>query len=226
MQRVEPGLAGADRAPRPVAPLRLRLQCFALAPQIAMLGRATHYRQQLFVLEWFLDVVEGAVVHRADRRLQARLRRHQNYDGLGVVRANRGQDVETGDVGHSDVRDYQLWLQRSDLLETFLSAKRRVRDEPLVLEQNAYRVENAHLVIDDENRRSRRCDPRHFSLFATALGVFRVPSLPSLGRNTVNLVPARLPCLSTRMKPCCASTARCTIERPSPVPPTFVVTNG
>ncbi len=166
-----------------------------------MLRRATNYRDELFVLERLLDVIEGAIVHRADRRLKARLRRHENHNRLGVVRAHGSQNIQAGDIGHSDVSDYQLGLQCGNLLQTLLPSESRVGDESLALEQNADRVEYAHLVIDDENRRSGCRGGGHYSLFARNLGVFLAPSAPSLGRITVNLVPDRGPSLSTRIKP-------------------------
>ena len=168
-----------------------------------MLRCSAQDRHQLFVLERLLDVVEGAVVHCPNRRLQTRLRRHQNDNCVGVVRAHRGQNVEAGDIRHSDVGDDQVGLECRDLLEAFLAAERSVGNEAFALQKNSNGVENSLLVVDDEDGRGRACDSCHAGLLRFALGVRRrdATSSPSLGMITVNFVPLPLPLPSTRMKP-------------------------
>src|SRR6267378_335703 len=195
-----------------------------------MFGRATHDRHQLLILERLLYVVEGAVVNCTDGRLETGLGRHKDDHRFRVMCSNRRENVEAGHIRHSYVGEYQLRLQGRDLLETLFPAEGSVRSEPFALEQYSNRVEDAHLVIDDENGRRRGRTRRHESTFVDNLGVrFGLrfaPSVPSFGKITVNRVPPRWSGLSTRIKPWCASTARCTIDRPSPLPPDFVVTNG
>ena len=79
-ENVEPRLARADRprdAAALVAPDRL-LQRLCSRREASVLGGAAQDRDQLVVAERLLDVIEGAFVHRLHRRLQRRLRRHEN----------------------------------------------------------------------------------------------------------------------------------------------------
>ena len=166
-----------------------------------MFGRPADDRHQLFVFERLLDVVERPIVDGANGRLQARLRRHENYDCVRIVRAYGCQNVESGNVGHPHVGDDKLRLQGRYLFETFFPAQGGVGNETFALEKNANGVEDSHLVIDDENRCCRSRGRGHaFSTAATA-GDFRAPSFPNFGSITVNRVPAPLLFPSTRMKP-------------------------
>src|SRR5207247_4345102 len=83
--------------------------------------------------------------------------------------------------------------------------------EPLALQEDAEHVQDAELVVDHQNG----------WLLRHAASSFR----RAAGKYTVNVVP--FPSVeSTSTSPRCASTARCTMARPRPVPPTRPVTNG
>ena len=76
--------------------------------------------------------------------------------------------------------------------------------EPFVAEQDAQGIEDSRFVVDHQDRRLLS----HAASSAIILA----------GRKIVNVVPAP-GAESTSTRPRCASTARCTIARPSPLPP-------
>src|ERR1700737_5264197 len=105
--------------------------------------------------------------------------------------SNRCKNVQARHIRHSYVGEYQLRLQGSDLLEALLAAEGRVRSESFALEQYSNGVEDAHLVIDDEDRgRRRRRRPHEASFVVDSLGarfgLRFAPSVPSLGKIIFN----------------------------------------
>ena len=66
-------------------PANRLLERLVLDAQLAMLGGAAENRHQLVVAERLLDVVERALVHRLHRRLQRRLRRHEDHRHVGIA---------------------------------------------------------------------------------------------------------------------------------------------
>ena len=113
--------------------------------------RALEDRQQLVVAERLLDVIEGALVHRLHRRLQRGLRRHEDDGRVRVLLARRGEDLDAADVGHPDVGEHDVGLQLGELRESRPAAVRGVRVEAGVAQQDAERLENPLLVVDDEH---------------------------------------------------------------------------
>ena len=116
-----------------------------------MLGGALEDREQLVVAERLLDVVEGALVHRLHRRLQRRLRGHEDDRRVRILLARRGEDLDAADVRHADVGEHDVRLQLGELLEPARAAVRGVRVEAGVAQQDAERLEDALLVVDDED---------------------------------------------------------------------------
>src|SRR5215213_143566 len=134
-----------------------------------MIDSARHDSDELIVAERLLYVMECALIHRLDRRLQRRLSRHQDYRNVRVLLPDCGEDVETSNRRHPDIAENNVRLQRGDLLETLPAAKCNVRREPLVLEENTQRIDYSRLVIDYEDGRSRL---RAFAHFGSGSPVF------------------------------------------------------
>ena len=136
----------------------------------------------------------------------------------------RGQDLHAADVRHAHVGEHDVGVELADALQARLAAVRDVRREAFVAQQDAERLENAR---SRRRRRARSVFGERRSRDAPcARAACRACRRPFcvLGRITVNRVPCAL--LSTRTRPRCASIARCTTARPSPLPLALVVKNG
>src|SRR5687768_817188 len=99
----------------------------------------------------------------------------------------------------------------ADLLQPGLPSLGRRHLEPFVAEQDPEGVEDSGFVVDYQYRRLLT----HAASSAIILA----------GRKMVKVVPAP-GAESTSTSPRCASTARCTIARPRPLPPGRADTNG
>src|ERR1051325_6429516 len=122
--------------------------------------------------------------------------------------------IESAPLSHPYIPPMKsLWnaCARLERLQARLTALGRGDVEPLPLQQDPEHIQDPHLVVDHQNR----------GLLAHAASSLR----RAAGRYTVKVVP-RPAVESTRTRPRCASTARCTMASPSPVPPTRPVTNG
>jgi len=71
--------------------------------------------------------------------------------GVSGLRAHGGEHLETAHHRHAHVAQHDVGVERGDLLDAGATAERRVRREPLVLEQDSERIENSRLVIDHED---------------------------------------------------------------------------
>src|SRR5438477_26526 len=195
----------------PRAATDLLLELFVLGLEEALLRRPPADRDQVVVGERLLDVVEGALVHRLDGALQRRLCGHQDDRRLGILLAHGGEDVGAGHARHLDVGEHDVGRRSLERLEARLATLGGDHVEPLALEEDTEHVQDAQLVVDHQNR----------WLLRHAASSFR----RAAGKYTVNVVP--FPSVeSTSTSPRCASTARCTMASPRPVPPTRPVTNG
>src|SRR5947209_12775703 len=101
-----------------------------------MLGGATEDRYELVVSEWLLDVIERALVHGLHRRLERRLRGHEDHGTVGIALLGRGEDLDARHVRHADVREDDVWRRTREMLEAALSALREIRREAFVPEEN------------------------------------------------------------------------------------------
>src|SRR5215208_2100798 len=106
---------------------------------------------QLVVSEWLLDVIEGAFVHRLHSRLQRRLRRHQDYRTVWIALSRGCQYFDAGNVWHPNVGEHDVGRGAHEVLERLLAPLCEQRGEALVAEKDVQRVENARLVIHDED---------------------------------------------------------------------------
>src|SRR5437773_5591366 len=204
-------LAERLHEPRALAPTDLLLELFVLGLEEALLRRPPADRDQVVVGKRLLDVVKGALVHRLDGALQRRLRGHEDHRGLGILLPYGGEQVGPGDARHLDVREHDVGGAGFERLQARLAALRGGHVEPFPLQQDPEHIQDPHFVVDYQNR----------GLLAHAASSLR----RAAGRYTVKVVP-RPAVESTRTRPRCASTARCTMASPSPVPPTRPVANG
>ena len=154
-----------------------------------MFGGTPDDRHQLVVAERLLDVVERARVHRLHRRLQRRLCGHEDDRHVGVMRPRGREHLHAGHLRHADVAQHDVRREPRDHLERGLSAVRQVGREALGAQEDLEGLEDARLVVDDED--GGRGD---------AIGHGAIPDgVGSTGRNTVKPVP--LGVLSTRITP-------------------------
>ena len=65
---------------------------------------------------------------------------------------DRGQDLDAGDARHLEVGQHDVGRGAFQLLEARLPSLGRRDIETLVLEQNAERLEDSLLIVDDEDR--------------------------------------------------------------------------
>src|SRR5439155_333880 len=192
-------------------PTDLLLELLVLRLEDPLLRRAPANRDEIVVRERLLDVVERPLIHRLDGALERGLGRHEDDGGLRVLIAHRRQDLGARDARHLDVREYDVGRVSLERFQPRFPALRGGHVEPFPLQQDPEHVQDPHLVVDDQNR----------WLLAHAASSFR----RAAGKYTVNVVPC--PGVeSTSTRPRCASTARCTMARPRPVPPARPVTNG
>src|SRR5258708_3974196 len=224
-QHIEPASRVADGtgARGSFAAFDLLAERPVLDTQLAVLRRAFEDGEELVVVKRLLDVIEGALVHRLHGALQRGLRRHQNDGRVGVLLPRGGKDLDAADVGHADIREHDVRLDRTEALESLTATTSRVRVEARIAQQDAERFENARLVVDHEN--GRRAIVAH--VYAGESGAPAESSAPVCtwqGSTMVNRVPEVE--LSRYTRPRCASMARCTTASPSPLPPGFVVKNG
>src|SRR5690606_36902338 len=147
---------------------------------------------------------------------QIGLRGHEDHRHVRIARARRRENLEAGDAGHPHVREHHVRRALLDLLEPLATAQSGTNLEALLPEEDAEGLEDPGFVVDHEDvgAGSGTCDGHAASASAKRLR----------GRSTVNRVPRDE--LSTSTTPRWASTARCTMGRPSPVPPGFVVKKG
>src|SRR5262249_38911553 len=194
-----------------LAPANFLLELLVLHPHCAELAGPAQDRDQLVVREGFLDVVERARVDGGDSALERCLRRHQDDRRHRILLPRCLEDVEPRDLRHPNVRQDDVVTAAPNLLQSGLAALCRGDLESLVAQQDAERIEYSGLVVNYEHRR--------LLTHASSSGVH------SAGIRTVKAVPA--PGLeSTNTSPRCASTARCTIASPRPLPPGRPDTNG
>src|SRR5829696_1428767 len=188
-----------------------------------MLARALEDGEELVVSERLLDVIESPLVHRLHRRLQRRLRRHQDHRGVGILLARRGEDLDPAHVRHANVGEDDVRLERRELREPLSTAVRGVRVEAGVAQQDPERLEDSLLVVDDQDFGCARGDHVSTAKEEEGVDVGRRDG-SARGSTTVKRVPVEP--LSTKTRPRCASIARWTTGSPSPLPPGLVVKNG
>ena len=135
----------------PLVALDLLTQRAVLHAQLAMLAGALEDREQLVVAERLLDVIEGALVHRLHRRLQRRLRGHEDHRRVRILLPRGGEDLHAAHVRHAHVGEHDVRLERRELRETRPAPVRRVRVEAGVAQEDAERLEDPLLVVDDEH---------------------------------------------------------------------------
>src|SRR5258708_33546001 len=194
-----------------------------LDARLAVLGRSLEDGEELVVVKRLLYVIEGALIHRLHGTLQRGLRRHQNDGRVRVLLPRRSKNLDAADVGHADIGEHDVRLDRAEALQSLAATARRVRVEARIAQEDAERFQNALLIVDDENR--RRAIVAH--VYAGESGAPVESSAPVCtwqGSTMVNRVPEVE--LSRYTRPRCASMARCTTASPSPLPPGFVVKNG
>ena len=128
------------------------LQRAVLDAQLAMLGGALEDREQLVVAERLLDVVEGAFVHRLHRRLQRRLRRHEDDRACpDPAAAPRRGSPRRRRPACGRRRARCRAAARASCSSPALPPCAVCGVEAGVAQQDAERLENARLVVDDED---------------------------------------------------------------------------
>jgi len=209
------GTASADDAVVIELLLPLAQEVAVLAPEALVLDGASNRHEELVHLERLLQVVVGPELHGLDGVVDGGVGGHQN--DLGALPFRRRLDevpyeLEARLVGHAVVDDEHV---EGALSQEPLSLKRPGgRDDlmPLFFEGTSEGLEDALLVVDEENGASRRCGHEPPP----------EPGMGATGRSISNRVPSAWR-LSARITPPSASTTLRAMARPRPVPVRFVL---
>ena len=182
--------AVADDGAIALAVPQLAAQAPVLAREQLLLERLLDDDADLVDLEGLGDVVVGAFLHRADRRLGAREGGDHDDDRLGRDLVRRAQQIEPRAARHLDVRDHDVELVFLEMGARGVEIPGRDDVVALAAEEDLEEFLHAALVVDDEDASLR------------GHGV-----APTRGRRTRTVVPTPS-VLSTRMLPPCCSTIR------------------
>ena len=130
-------------------------QVAVLRPEPLMLDCAAGHDEQLVDLEWLLQEVECAELHRLDGALDRRVRRH--HHDLRPLALRRGADdlanqIQARDVGHQVVEDDEIEVLRRQQLPRRLPAGGLGHPVPVGAERASERLQDLVFVVDEQNR--------------------------------------------------------------------------
>ena len=119
-----------------------------LEPQLLRLQSLRHQRQQLVVLERFLDEPEGARAHRLDRGLELPERGHDDDRHLGLDALDLAQQLEAGPVRKLQVQDREVGHVPLDRLAGLAHRRGGLDGVAVLLQRLAHEVSDGILVVD------------------------------------------------------------------------------
>ncbi len=181
-----------------------------------MRDRAVDDDQELVDFERLLQVVERAKLHRLDRALDGRVRRHhENLRAVagGGVRHDLADELDARELGHQVVGNQQVEWPLADEPERLARAAGRRHLVAFVAQRLGERLPDLRLVVDQQDGPAR-----HDTTSGVILGVVS-------GRSIRTVVPT-LTRLSTAIVPPSPSTTFRAMASPRPDPPRRVVKNG
>ena len=80
-----------------------------LASRALGLPRSPDHEPQLVEIEWLGDIVEGALLHRGHRRLDARVCSHHDHDGFRPLPLDGRERREPVHPGELEVDECDVW---------------------------------------------------------------------------------------------------------------------
>jgi hypothetical protein len=92
--------------------------------QAALLERVAHRLQQLFAAVGLAQVVVGAALQGADRRLDADLAAHHDHVAVDALGVDEVHDLVAADVGQAQVEQDQVEAQARQVGERLAAAGR------------------------------------------------------------------------------------------------------
>ena len=131
------------------------LQEIDLARQLTALCRRSHPHQQLVAEERLLHEIDGAELHRLDRRVDGAEAGHDDERGIDAEIAQLAEDVEAGNPRHAHVGEDDVEGATLGHLEAFLAGRRRLHAVPRAAERPLHAVADARVVVNQQNPRHR-----------------------------------------------------------------------
>src|SRR4030095_13193442 len=95
--------------------------------------------------------IERTHLERLYRRIGAGERRQQNELSAKVVRSQMAKQIDTRHVGHADIRNNQVELDRFHQLERFLAVLRSASLKAFLLQEDLQQLANRSLVINNKD---------------------------------------------------------------------------
>src|SRR5439155_732647 len=127
-------------------------------PQVAILGAVLAHLERLaddqldrLEVEGLEDVVEGAELHRVDRRLHRSEGGQQDHRYVGVQLAQLGEQLEAGHARHLEVGEDEVDLLGLEAAECLFTALGGHRIDPHALEQDLQEAPHLPLVVDHQH---------------------------------------------------------------------------
>ena len=141
---------------RPLAGLLERhLQCRVLALEADFLGGLAHHLAHFRQAERLFDVVEGAALHRLDRRTGVGVRGDDDHFGVRAAPARLAQQRHAVDARHAQIGEDEVVARLRQLLERRLAAIGAAGGEAFAFEHVREVVAGDRFVVDDEDARLR-----------------------------------------------------------------------
>ena len=119
-------------------------------------------------VERLAQIVHRAELDRFDRGVDRGVAGHQHRLALRIDLANRADDVEAADVRHAQVDHRDVRAPRLQLRDRIAPARAGNDVEPRAAREPADHVENALLVVDDDERRPLPCHTHSLETARTA----------------------------------------------------------
>ena len=149
---LHPRAAADDAGELVVARLQVLLEGDVLGHQPPALDGVVEDDQHLVVLERLGDVVERALLHRADRRLHRGERRHHDHRQLVVDRPHRVEDLQPVHLRHHHVGDDGVERRRARQFEPVATGRGDAHGVALAGQQRLEDLAHDLFVVDDEDR--------------------------------------------------------------------------
>ena len=180
----------------------------------------------LLDLERLLHVVEGADLHRLDRRAHRSERGHQDDGGRGMEGLGRLEHLEAVAAAHLEVAQDDVEVALVQPLDGRVAVGRLVELVAGLGERPDQPPPQGVVIVCNQDATHRSPSPA-FPLSCAPGAPYsnHWPREPEMGSVTVKRVP-RPAADAMSMRPSCASTILRTIARPSPDPCALVVKNG
>ena len=114
-----------------------------------MLERAIDEHLDLVAVEWLLDVVVRAELHRFDRGLHGGKRGHQHHRHFRLELLDLGQQFDPRHLRHLQIRDDQINLRARQASQRDRALIGRDDFVPFASQNGGERVSHHVLVVDD-----------------------------------------------------------------------------